>query len=249
MKEKESSERIDDLMNGRVVIQNPAYFCFGIDAVLLAHYPRLRKNDRVMDLGCASGVISLIMSTEAEKLGFDKVRFDGLELVPELADMGVRSVERNGCAESVRIIRGDLREVKENFRPMEYTLVTCNPPYTAAGHGIPSESEPVDGARHETSASLEEVVRAASYLLKNTGRFAMVHRPARLPEILETLRKYHLEPKRLRMVYPYLGKDANMVLIESVKCGKPFLKAEPPLIVYDKPGQYTQEILRIYGME
>ncbi len=242
------SERIDTLMPGRVVIQNPAFFCFGIDAVLLAHYPELRKTDNVIDLGCGCGVISLIMSAAAERPGFEKVRFTGLELQPELAEMAKRSVLRNGLAEKISIVQGDLRNCTELFQPASFTLVTCNPPYTPAGSGIVNPSDSVGIARHEICAALEDVIGAASRLLKNNGRFAMVHRPGRLAEITEKLLKWHLAPKRLRMVHPYADKNANLVLIEAVKCGRPSLKVEPPLIVYEEPGRYTGDILKIYGM-
>ena len=242
------SERVDTLMPGRVVIQNPAFFCFGIDAVLLAHFPALRKTDAVLDLGCASGVIPLIMSAEAERPGFEKVRFTGLELQEPLAEMAERSVRMSGQAERISIVQGDLRNYKALFRPASFTLITCNPPYTPAGHGIVGPSDPVSIARHEICATLDDVVKAASWLLKNNGRFAMVHRPERLPEIFAAMEREHLAPKRMRMVHPYAGKNANLVLIESVKCGRPALKTEPPLIVYDSPGHYTREILEIYGM-
>ncbi|MBE5996068.1 MAG: tRNA1(Val) (adenine(37)-N6)-methyltransferase [Lachnospiraceae bacterium] len=243
------SERIDELMPGRVVIQNPAFFCFGIDAVLLAHFPLLRKKDQVLDLGCGNGVIPLIMSAEADRPGFESVHFTGLELQSPLADLAVRSVQMSGQQERITILNGDLRNSRELFRPASFTLITCNPPYTPAGHGLRNPSAPVSIARHEICATLDDVVGSASWLLKNSGRFALVHRPERLAEIFAALGKYHLSPKRLRMVHPYEGKNANLVLIESVKCGRPGLKTEPPLIVYDRPGQYSREILEIYGMQ
>ena len=243
-----SAERTDDLGNGRVVIQNPAFFCFGIDAVLLAHFPVLRRKDTVMDLCTGNGVIPLIMSAEAEKNGFDGVHFSALEIQPPLAEMASRSVSLNGLSDRISVREGDIRKIREIEKPMSYTLVTCNPPYLPAGSGAENETEALRIARHETHATLRDAVKAASYLLKNTGRFALVHRPERLAEIFETLRESHLEPKRLRMVHPYAGKAANLVLLEAVKCGRPALTAEPPLIVYESPGRYTKEIYEIYGM-
>ena len=245
-------ERLDDLMNGRFVIQDPALFGFGIDAVLLAHFPQLRKRDRVMDLCTGSGVIPLIMSADpVADAGKSEERphFTGLEIQPCMASLAERSVAFNGLSDRIDIVRGDVRCVRGPFGAMTFSLVTCNPPYMPAGHGLENGTDPVAAARHEILMNLEDAVSAASFLLKNTGRFAMVHRPQRIPEIFETMRKYHLEPKRMRMVHPYEGKDANLVLLEAVKCGKPYLTVEPPLVVYRAPGVYTDEILNLYGIQ
>ena len=243
------SERVDTLMPGRVVIQNPAFFCFGIDAVLLAHFPVLRKTDAVLDLGCASGVIPLIMSAEAEKPGFEKVRFTGLELQEPLAEMAERSVRMSGQAERIAIVQGDLRNYKALFRPASFTLITCNPPYRKAGSGICSANEAEQIAREELMCTLEDVVRVSAKLLVPKGRLAMVHRPQRLAELLDLLRQYRIEPKRLRMIHPRPDRESSMVLVEAVRGGRPELRVLPPLIVYGPDGNYTPEVLRIYGME
>ena len=237
------NERLDELQrNGYFIIQNPEKFCFGMDAVLLSGFAKAKKGDKVLDMGTGTGIIPILMEakTEAEHL-------TGLEIQPESADMARRSVAINGLSEKIAIVDGDIKEAGNIFAPASFDVITCNPPYMIAQHGIANPDGPKAIARHEVLCTLEDVVRSASKLLKSGGHFYMVHRPFRLAEIITTLVSYKLEPKRMQLVYPYIDKEPNMVLIEATKGGKSRMTVEKPLIVYDAPGVYNKEIYDIYG--
>ena len=239
--ELKDRERLDDLeISGLHIIQSPDKFCFGMDAVLLSGFAYAKKGDRVIDLGTGTGILPLLLwaKTEGE-------HFTGLEIQKESADMARRSVVGNNIT-NIEIVDGDIKSVDKLFKRQSFDVVTSNPPYMINEHGITNPEAPKQIARHEILCTLEDVVKAASYLLKDNGRFFMVHRPFRLPEIFENLRKYRLEPKRMRLVYPQIDKEPNMVLIEAVKYGKPRLNVEKPLIVYDEDMKYTEEMMRDY---
>lgn len=236
-------ERIDDLhRKGYRIIQDPKRFCFGMDAVLLSGFANVKQGEKVLDLGTGTGIIPILL--EAKTKGS---HFTGLEVQPESADMAKRSVLLNDLAGKVSICEGDIKEAKQLFEGKLFDVVTSNPPYMNTNHGLVSQGSPKAIARHEVLCTLDDVVKAASDCLKVGGRFYMVHRPHRLVEIITACTKYKLEPKRLRMVQPYEGKEPNMVLIECSKCGGSMIKVEPPLIVYEQVNQYTKEILDIYG--
>lgn len=238
--------RLDDLENGYSIYQDTEAFCFGIDAVLLAHYPALRDNDRVLDLCSGNGIIPILLAKEAEKNG-QTVAITGLELQESMADLFDRSVSYNHLEKTITAVCGDVREARARFGPASFSLVTCNPPYIVAGKGLIAEADAKMLARHEIACTLSDVVTAAAGILKEKGRFAMVHRPQRLAEIFHLLHEERLEPKRMRLVHPFEDKAPNMVLIEAVKGGGAQLNVDPPLIVYKKDGTYTDEVLRIYG--
>lgn len=238
-------ERLDDLQcRGYFIIQNPAEFCFGMDAVLLADFATGKPGGRVIDLGTGTGVIPLLM--EARGKG---ASFYGLELQAESADRAKRSVMINGLKEKIRIVNGDICTVESDDRLLKgsFDCVTSNPPYIKGGRGLENPDSPRNLARHEVAVTLEAVVSAAAYLLKAGGSFAMVHKPFRLAEIIRVLSAHGLEPKRMCLVQPYAGKEPNMVLIESVKGGGVELRVEPALVVYKKDGSYTEDVLKRYG--
>lgn len=238
-----SYERLDDLeRKGYKIIQNPEKFCFGMDAVLLSSFAELRKGEACIDLGTGTGIIPILMEA---KYGGDA--YTALEIQEESADMAMRSVEYNGLSDKISVICGDIKEASSLFGKAKYNVVTCNPPYMNDNHGLKNPDMPKAIARHEVLCTLEDVVREAKNLLKPGGRFYMVHRPHRLIEIITCLKGYGLEPKRIRFVHPYAEKDANMVLIESIRGGKSMLKVEPPIIVYKDVGEYTDEIYRLYN--
>ncbi len=247
----QNGERTDDLLNGYFILQDPQTFCFGIDAVLLAHFPEIRRNDRILDLGCGNGVIPLLAAAEAEKMfGADSgVRSTGLEIQAAEASRAERSVQGNGLSDRIRILQGDMRRIREIFPGNSFSLVYANPPYMPAGSGAENANEALRMARHEVTVHLPEVIAAAGYALRDHGRFAMIHRPERLPEIFTYLAQSGLAPRRMRPVCPKEGKDANLVLLLSVKGAKPSLTLEKALTVYGPDGKYTEEILRIYGNE
>lgn len=238
------NERLDDLQcKGYYIIQNPDMFCFGIDAVLLADFASGRKKARAMDLGTGTGIVPILMESRDKA-----IHFTGLEIQNESADMALRSVIYNNLTDKIDIVCGDIKEVSKNFERESFEIVTSNPPYISGDKGLLNTMEPKNIARHEILLTLEDVIKAAAYLLKVGGTFAMIHKPFRLAEIIRLLSEYHLEPKRLKMVQPYMDKEPNMVLIESVKGGKPMVKVEPTLVVYNKDGSYTEALLRCYNM-
>ena len=236
-------ERIDDLQcGGYELIQQPERFCFGVDAVLLAHYARIKEGDQVLDLGTGTGVIPILQCARSKRASFV-----GLEIQEESADMARRSVSMNGLDDRIKIVNGDIKEVASLFDAASFQVVTSNPPYMIKEDGLKNSTEPKTIARHEVLCTLEDVVSAASRMLKQTGRFYMIHKPFRLPEILSVMQAYHIEPKELRMVHPYVDKEPSMVLIGGVKGGRPRMKVAPPLILYQDKQVYTDEVYRIYG--
>ena len=237
-------ERIDDLQrNGYRIIQKKKGFCFGMDAVLLSGFAQVKEGEAAVDLGTGTGIIPILL--EAKTKG---KHFTGLEIQEEVAEMAERSVRLNQLEARVDIVRGDIREASRLFGKASFDVVTSNPPYMNDAHGLKNPDLPKAIARHEVLCTLDDVVREAAGLLKPGGRFYMVHRPHRLIEIINTLTKYKLEPKRMQLVYPYIDREPNMVLIEALKGGNSRITVERPLIVYEKPGVYTKEILEMYDM-
>ena len=237
------NERIDDLQrNHYKIIQDSDRFCFGMDAVLLSGFARAKEGDRVLDLGTGTGIIPILM--EAKTCA---AHLSGLEIQPDSADMARRRVKLNGLEEKIEIVTGDIKEAVSLFGPASFDVVTCNPPYMTEHHGLTNPGVPKAIARHELLCTLEDVISQAGRLLKPGGNLYMVHRPFRLADIFVLLRQYKIEPKRMKLVYPFVDKEPNMVLIEANRGGKSGMKVEKPLIVYREPGVYTDEIYDIYG--
>lgn len=236
-------ERIDELQrNGYRIIQNPERFCFGMDAVLLSGFARAKKQERCLDLGCGNGIIPILMEAKTEGK-----HFTGLEIQPESADMAKRSVALNGLQDRIDIVEGDIKDASKIFGASSFHVVTTNPPYMTAQHGLTNVYEAKTIARHEVLCNLEDIIRESARLLMPGGRFYMVHRPFRLAEIMSLMVQYRMEPKRMRLVYPYVDREPNMVLIEGLRGGKSRMTVEKPLIVYKEPGKYTDEIYDVYG--
>lgn len=236
-------ERIDELQrNGYRIIQNPERFCFGMDAVLLSGFARAKKHECCLDLGCGNGIIPILMEAKTEGK-----HFTGLEIQPESADMARRSVALNGLQDRIDIVEGDIKDASKIFGASSFHVVTTNPPYMTAQHGLTNLYEAKTIARHEVLCNLEDIIRESARLLMPGGRFYMVHRPFRLAEIISLMVQYRIEPKRMRLVYPYVDREPNMVLIEGLRGGKSRMTVEKPLIVYKEPGKYTDEIYDVYG--
>ena len=236
-------ERVDELhRNNYRIIQNPKKFCFGMDAVLLSGFAKVMPKEIALDMGTGTGIIPILLEAKTEGK-----HFTGLEIQDESADMARRSVALNKLADKVDIVTGDIKEASAVFGLASFDVVTCNPPYMNHSHGIVNPGEAKAIARHELLCTFEDVVREASRVLKPGGRFYLVHRPFRLVEIMNKLTEYKLEPKRMKLVHPFLDKEPNMVLIECMKGAKSMVKVEAPLVVYKEPGVYTDEIYDIYG--
>lgn len=236
-------ERLDDLeRNGLQLIQHPDVFCFGMDAVLLSHFAEVREGEHAIDLGSGNGIIPILLSALSKG-----DHFTGLEIQPQLCDMFERSIRLNGLQYLVSAVCGDIRAAADRFGAASFDVVTSNPPYMIGGHGLTGSNEAKMIARHEILCDLDDVLRQTSKILKPKGRCYFVHRPFRLTEILSGMHGYGIEPKRMRLVYPFIDREPNMVLIEGLRGGRSRLTVERPLIVYERQGKYTKEILELYG--
>lgn len=241
--ELKEGERLDDLhRNGFQIIQNKEKFCFGMDAVLLSGFAKVKEGEKVLDIGTGTGIIPILLAAKTPGQ-----HFTGLEIQPESADMARRSVALNHLEEKISIVEGDVREADQLFSAASFDVITSNPPYMTGSHGLVNPDMPKAIARHEICCTLEDLVSQTEKLLRPGGRFFMVHRPFRLAEIMTVLTAHHLEPKRMCLVYPFVDKEPNMVLLECIRGGKPRITVEKPLIVYKEPGVYQDEIYTIYG--
>ena len=245
MNNQKPGERLDDLqIKDYEIIQKPGRFCFGMDAVLLSSYAKVKKNEKALDLGTGTGILPILL--EAKNEG---EHYTGLEIQEESADMARRSVMHNHLEDKIDIVTGDIKEAGTIFGAASFHVITTNPPYMIGEHGLKNDNEALYIARHEALCTLDDVLRESAKLLRPKGRFYMVHRPFRLPEILAKMTQYGIEPKRMRLVHPYIDKEPNMVLVEGMRGGRPRMQVEPPLVVYEKEGRYTQELLEMYGMQ
>ena len=227
-----------------IIIQDKESFCFGIDAVLLSDFVKIRRLEKTVDLGTGTGIIPLLLASS-----YMDNSFTGLEIQEEAVDLARKSVALNGLEARVEIVHGDLKNAAENFGKNSFDVVTSNPPYIRESHGKSSDSDKVAFARREILCTLSDVVKAAASLLKADGRFYMIHRPERLAEIIVEFSKNRIEAKRLRFVQPKAGAAPTMILIEGRKNAKPGLLVEKPLTVYNEAGNYTEEVALIYGKE
>lgn len=235
-------ERIDYLLTqDLLIIQSREVFSFSMDAVLLARFASVPKRGRIADLCSGNGVIPILMTTRTEAATMIAV-----EIQPRLADMASRSVHMNGLQERIEVACMDLRQAHERYGYGTFDLVTVNPPYMPPTTGEQKDNPYIAAARHELNGGLDDIVASCAKLLRTGGKLAMVHRPQRLADILASLRKHRLEPKRLRFVHPRIGMEANMVLVEAAKDGKPELRVLPPLVVYEQDESYTEELCAIY---
>ena len=236
------NERIDSLQrNGYSIIQDSTRFCFGMDAVLLTEFVRLKKDDKVIDLCTGTGVIPILLCAKSEA-----AHFCAVEIQKESADMAKRSVELNELEEKIDVLCEDLNNLKGVFDNASFDAVTVNPPYMIPGKALVNPDESKAIARHEIKCTLRDVLSESSRLLKNGGKFFMVHKPERLDEIIVTMKDLKIEPKRLRIVYPKIDSKPNMILIEGAKCANAGMIIEKPLIIYDESGVYTPEVSKIY---
>ena len=240
---EECGERLDDLQcNGLYLIQDPDKFCFGIDAVLLSNFVKVKKNGHVVDLCTGSGIVPILLSA---KIGAKKIT--GIEIQSDIADMARRSVSYNKLDEKIDIINDDISNALKYINNCSVDSVCVNPPYMKDTTAIKNPDLHMAIARHELLTDLETVINIASKLLKESGKFFMVHRPSRLSEIFASMRQNRIEPKRLRFIHPYIESKANLVLIEGAKGSGVWLDVEPPLVVYKDKNVYKDEVLKIYG--
>lgn len=238
-------EKIEDLQcKGLRIIQNKKWFCFGMDAVLLANYCELKKGSKVVDLGTGTGIIPLILYAKK-----DISLAIGVEIQPEVAEMAERSIKLNNLQDKIKILNIDLKDITEHLEPYSFDAVVSNPPYKLYNSGIKNPTDQKAISRHEVMCTLEDVIKNASKLLKQYGKFYMVHRPDRLVDIMCLLREYKLEPKRIRFIHPHVNDKPNMVIIQASKNGNKELKFDLPLFVYNENGEFNEEVHTIYNSE
>lgn len=214
---------------------------FGTDAILLAHFSSPRKKDKAVDIGTGCGIIPLLWLREEKTQ-----KAVGIDISDEACEL-LRLTKQELNLEKLEVINSDILQIKGKIDFGLHTLVTCNPPYKAEGAGLKSQNVRDRVARHETACKLEDIVSLSSRLLQTGGRLCMCHRPERLAELICLMRKYKLEPKRLREVAQNVGKEPWLVLIEAKKCANTGLRIEPTLFVEDGNGNFSAEMIEIYG--
>ena len=237
------NERIDDLeFENLKIIQNTTGFCFGIDSVLLSDFAKEVKNgSKVMDIGTGTGIISILLS---KKANIKKIY--GIEIQQEVANMAERSVKLNNLEDKISIINTNIKDIFDKFEPNTFDAIVTNPPYMKLNTGAKSDEIKKLISRHEVECNLEDIIKISYKLLKSRGEFYMVHRDERIVDILYLMRKYKLEPKKIRFIQSKVNKEPNLLLIKGVKDAGNQLKIERPLVVYNEDGSYTDEILEIY---
>jgi len=236
-------ERVDMLdPYGLKTIQNPDWFKYGTDSVLLAHFAQVKHKNTVLDLGTGSGVLALLLWGR-----YQPRHITGIEIQPGVADMARRSVKLNELEHVIDIVQGDYVDYKSIPHVGRYDVVIANPPYMQAGSGERSMDEPNRIARHEVTMTLNGLMNAASHALNSGGKFFMVHVPYRLAEIVAAMQAHRMEPKRLRMVQPFADKPPNLMLIEGAKDGRSGVKWEPTLYMYEKDGSFSAAMQEIYA--
>ena len=237
-------ERIDDLeFNNLKIIQNKNFFCFGIDSVLISNFCAKNKSaSNAVDIGSGSGIISILIASKTRIK-----HIYGIEIQNEVAEMSKRSIELNHLEDKIEILNIDLKDATKYINPNSIDCVVTNPPYMKNGTGAKNENKQKIIARHEVETTLSEILNISYKLLKDKGEFFMIHRVDRLVDILSEMRAQRLEPKEIQFIHPYVNKSPNLVMLRAVKNGGRELKVLDPLVVYNNNGEYTDEILKIYG--
>lgn len=236
-------EKIEDLQFKELkIIQNKKGFCFGIDSILLSDFAKeIKKDATVLDLGTGTGIIATLLCGKTELK-----EIIGIEKQKEVYEMAQKSIQINQLENRFKIINEDIKNLEKILPKNTFDAIVTNPPYKKKDTGIKNEEEKKIIARHETTATLEDFIKTSKNLLKDKGEFYMVHRPDRLVDIIDNMRKYKIEPKILRFVYSNEKSEPKLILIKGIKNAKPFLKVQKNLYIYDKEGNYTEEINKIY---
>ena len=224
------------------IMQDTNMFNFSLDSVLLPNFVTINKNiQNILDIGCGNAPIPLILSTKT------KAHITGVEIQKEVYNLAVESVKINDLEEQINIVNADINDLYKELETESFDIITCNPPFFKVSEKSNKNlSEYKTVARHEVKLNLEDIMKISRKLLKNNGVLGIVHRPERLVDIIDLMRKYNIEPKKMRLVYPKKDKEANILLIEGTKNGNPGLKILPPLYSHDEDGSYTAEIQKFF---
>lgn len=244
--EIKQNQRIDDLeYEGLQIIQDKEGFRFGIDSILLSDFAKdIKENSKVLDLGTGTGIIATLLCKK------NKLKeIIGIEIQEEIAKMAEQSIKLNKLEEKFKIINTDIKNIPQILPKQEFNAIVTNPPYKKKQTGLTNQNQKQLISRHETTATLEDFIQTSNKMLKDQGSLYMVHRPDRLVDIIELLRKNKLEPKTIKFVHPNVKQSPNLILIKATKNARPFLKIEKPLYIYQENGKYTDEILKIYGKD
>ena len=232
---------LDDLQNGYYIYQAADEFRFGVDAVFLSRFAKVKPKETVLDLGTGNGIIPILLAANTK----GKI-FYGLEIQESSVRIAEESVKYNNLQDRIKIVQGDIKQASSIFGTETIDVLISNPPYMIAQHGLRNEADAKYIARHETLCCFDDIAREASKILKTHGRFYLIHRPFRLAELITTFVRYRLEPKRIRFIHSYADKEPTMVMIETLKGGNSGVRIDRPLIVYEKGGEYTREVEEIY---
>lgn len=237
-------EVLNDLVNyeNLKIYQNTDWFLFSLDSVLLPNFVTLNKNIKtIMDLGTGNAPIPLILSTKT------KAKIIGVEIQKDVYELAKKTVGYNSLQDRIELYNIDIKKVKEYFEGDSIDVITCNPPYFKVDEQSNLNEDPHKIiARHEVNLTLEELLKASRYLLKNNGILALVHRTNRFLDILRLCSKYGLEVKKIRFIYPKVNSESNMILVEARKNGGVGLKVLPPLYAHEENGDYTKEVLEMF---
>lgn len=244
--ELKENERIDDLeYKGLKIIQNKEGFCFGIDSILLSDFAKnIKKGAKVLDLGTGTGIIATLLCGKTELS-----EIIGIEVQEEVYEMAKRTIQLNHLENKFKLIQDNILNLNNYFEKNSFDVIVTNPPYKKKETGIQNEDTRKLISRHEIKANLEDFIKISKDMLKDKGEFYIVYRPERLVDLLSIMRKYKIEPKKIRFVYSNIHAVSKLVLVQGVKNARPFLKLEPNLYIYDENGNYTDEILNIYHKE
>jgi len=242
----EKEERIDDLqLQGLKMIQNPEWFCYGVDSVLLSNFAsEIRQGDKIMDLGCGNGILELLFAAKSRVK-----KIIGVEVQEEVAKLAQRNITLNNLEKRVEILHANVKDLDKHFSQDTFDAIISNPPYMKSDSGIMNENKQKRIARHEIEANLEDFVRMSFYLLKDKRPLYMIYRTERLVDLIACFRQYKIEPKELCMIQSKIGQAPQLFLIKGIKNGGVGLRMKEPIIVYDEKGNYTKELLKIYGRE
>lgn len=227
-------------IKGLKLIQNRDFFMFGIDAVLLADFAKVKKGNLVFDFGCGNGIIALSIAAKND------VKVKAIEVQKEVFDLAVENIKLNGFENKIEAVNLNVKEIRNNFSAQSADVVISNPPYMKKQSAVENENEYLSIARHEILAELDDFVKSASYVLKPNGKFYLIHKPERISEIIVSCSKNNLELKQMQFVVPKKDGEPTMVLMQFVKCAKPGVKVEKALVVYGDDGEYTDEVKKIY---